>query len=78
MTYACFNHNVVGSSNLKDIKDYCSENGIAYLTTWDFLYYAYKAGLMTKKEIEEFVEKVRNSGSILPTKDIDTYYCDVF
>jgi hypothetical protein len=33
---------------------------------------------MTKKEIEEFVEKVRNSGSILPTKDIDTYYCDVF
>lgn len=78
MTYARFHHNVVGSSNLKDIKDYCSENGIAYLTTWDFLYYAYKAGLMTKKDIEAFVEKVRNSGSILPTKDIDTYYCDVF
>lgn len=30
MTYARFHHNVVGSSNLTDIKDYCSENGIAY------------------------------------------------
>lgn len=74
MTYARFHHNVVGSSNLKDIKDYCSEFGIAYLTTWDFLYYAYKAGKMSKAEIAEFVLKVRDAGSILPDVDIESYY----
>ena len=78
MTYARFHHNVVGSSNLKDIRDYCAEFGIAYLTTWDFLYYAFKAGLMTKDEIGEFVRKVRAAGSILPEMDIETYYCGVF
>jgi len=78
MTYARFHHNVVGSSNLKDIKDYCSEFKISYLTTWDFLYYAYKAALMTKEEVYEFVLKVRKAGSILPDKDLETYYCDVF
>ena len=78
MTYARFHHNVVGSSNLKDIRDYCAEFGIAYLTTWDFLYYAFKAGLMTKGEIMEFVQKVRAAGSILPEMDIETYSCRVF
>ena len=77
MTYARFHHNVVGSSNLKDIRDYCAEFGIAYLTTWDFLYYAFKAGLMTKEEIGEFVRKVRAAGSILPEMDIETYNCVV-
>lgn len=78
MTYARFHHNVVGSSNLKDIKDYCSEHGVAYLTTCDFLYYAFKHGLMTKEEIGAFVQKVRSAGSILPDMDIDSYYCNVF
>lgn len=78
MTYARFHHHVVGSSNLKDIRDYCSEFGIAYLTTLDFLYYAFKAGLMTKQEIRAFGQKVRAAGSILPDMDIDTYYCGVF
>lgn len=78
MTYARFHHHVVGSSNLKDIRDYCSEFGIAYLTTLDFLYYAFKTGLMTKQEIRAFGQKVRAAGSILPDMDIDTYYCGVF
>lgn len=78
MTYARFHNNVVGSSNLRDIKNYCGEFGIAYLTTLDFLYYAYKKGLMSKEEIGAFIIKVRESGSILPDIDLETYYCDVF
>lgn len=78
IAYARYHNHVVGSSNLKDIKDYCAEFKIAYLTTWDFLYYAYKAGIMTKEDIGEFVQKVRSAGSILPEKDIETYYCGVF
>ena len=41
MVYCKDNQDVLGSSNLKDIKDYCSKNNIVYLTTLDFLYYAY-------------------------------------
>ena len=41
MVYCRDNQDVLGSSNLKDIKEYCSQNQITYLTTLDFLYYAY-------------------------------------
>jgi hypothetical protein len=41
MAYCKFNHDVVGSSNLKDIKKYCDDNNITYVTTLDFLYYAF-------------------------------------
>lgn len=78
MAYARYHNHVVGSSNLRDIKSYCAEFGIAYLTTWDFLYYAYKSELMTKAEIDDFVQRVKRAGSILPELDIETYYCDVF
>ncbi len=78
MAYARYNNHVVGSSNLRDIKEYCSEHRIAYLTTWDFLYYAKKSGLMTKEDIELFGKLVREAGSILPEMDIDTYTCTVF
>lgn len=42
MAYCKYTNNVVGSSNLKDIKDYCAQNNITYLTTCDFLYYAWR------------------------------------
>ena len=48
MAYCRFSNNVIGSSNLRDIKDYCQEHKIDYLTTLDFLYYAFLHKLMTK------------------------------
>ena len=41
MIYCREHRDVLGSSNLKDIKDYCLQNGITFLTTLDFLYYAF-------------------------------------
>lgn len=41
MVFCRDNHDVLGSSNLRDIKEYCRKNLITYLTTLDFLYYAY-------------------------------------
>ena len=38
MVYCRDNQDVLGSSNLKDIREYCSQNQITYLTTLDFLY----------------------------------------
>ena len=73
MVYCRDNQDVLGSSNLKDIKDYCSHNKITYLTTLDFLYYAYIRKKMSKVEIDTFIKDVRANGSKLPEVDIEKY-----
>lgn len=77
MSYCKFNNDVIGSSNLKDIREYCNTNNITYLTTIDFLYYAIKKQLMTIEEANEFVNKVTSKGSKLPEVDFNTYTCGV-
>lgn len=73
MVYCLYHHDVVGSSNLSDILDYCTQNGIAYLTTCDFLYYAWRRGKMTVDEVNDFIAKVKNKNSILP-EDFDVQH----
>lgn len=65
----------VGSSNTKDVTSYCDENGITYLTTCDFLYYAIRRGLMTKAEVDAFIAEVRRLGSFPPVVDFEKYVC---
>ena len=77
MVYCRDNRDVLGSSNLKDIRKYCSENDITYLTTLDFLYYAYCRGKMTEQECLVFMRAVNNAGSKLPVVDITRYTCNV-
>lgn len=77
MTYCGYNQDVLGSSNLRDIKDYCEEHGITYLTTLDFLYYAFVRKLMTKEECDSFILQVNAMGSKLPKVDISQYRCTV-
>ena len=74
LTFCKFEHDVVGSSNLADIIDYCEKNGITYLTTIDFLYYAIKNNKLSKDEVQEFISDVNAKGSKLPTNiNFDTY-----
>lgn len=73
MVYCRDNKDVLGSSNLKDIKDYCSRNQITYLTTLDFLYYAFIRKKMTKREVDSFISDVVSKGSKLPDIDIEHY-----
>lgn len=75
MVYCLYHHDVVGSSNTKDVTAYCDENGITYLTTCDFLFYAIERGLMTKDEADAFIREVRSMGSFPPMVDFDTYVC---
>lgn len=75
MVYCLYHHDVVGSSNTKDVTAYCDEKGITYLTTCDFLYYAIKRGLMTKDEADAFIAGVRSMGSFPPIVDFETYVC---
>ena len=77
MVYCRDNLDVLGSSNLRDIKQYCSENGITYLTTLDFLYYAYIRKKITKEECDAFIEEVISKDSKLPRIDISQYNCEV-
>lgn len=73
MVYCRDNKDVLGSSNLKDIKEYCASNQITYLTTIDFLYYAFIRKKMTKEEVSAFIEEVVAKGSKLPSVDIEKY-----
>lgn len=75
MVYCLYHHDVVGSSNTKDVTAYCEEKGITYLTTCDFLYYAIRRGLMTKAEADAFISEVRSRGSFPPVVDFDIYVC---
>lgn len=77
MIYCRDNRDVLGSSNLKDIKEYCSQNDIIYLTTLDFLYYAYCRKKLSAEECDDFMRKVNALGSKLPIVDITRYVCPV-
>ena len=76
MVYCKYNHDVLGSSNLKDITDYCQANDIVYLTTIEFLYFAIKRNLMSIDEAHAFVRKVQANDSHLPTVDFNTFVCN--
>ena len=75
MAYCLFTHNVIGSSNTRDIRAYCQENQITYLTTIDFLWYAWRKHLMTTDEVNAFISEVRSKGSKLREVDIEKYVC---
>ncbi len=78
MIYCREHRDVLGNSNLKDIKDYCLQNGITFLTTLDFLYYAFlPEEAFSAEECNEFIAKVIASGSKLPEVDITRYKCTV-
>lgn len=73
MVYCRDNHDVLGSSNLRDIREYCAANQITYLTTVDFLYYAFVRKKMTKDDVDAFIKDVVSKGSKLPVVDIERY-----
>lgn len=73
MVYCRYNNDVVGSSNLKDIKNYCEMHKITYLTTIDFLYYAIRKQLISITEANSFIIQVRQKDSTLPNTDFTTF-----
>ena len=74
MAYCRYTSNIIGSSNLRDIKNYCVSHQIAYLTTLDFLYYAWLRKKLTEEECNAFMNDVRAKGSRLPVIDSIVQY----
>ena len=73
MAYCQFEHHVIGSNNTRDIREYCNNNGISYLTTGDFLYYAIKRGMMTESDAAQLIADARAQGSNVPDFDYNTH-----
>lgn len=74
--YLRFNPDILGSSNLKDIKAYCETHQIKYLTTMDFICEAYRKEILTEEQCNDFVKAVISKGSKLPCKSFYEYDCE--
>lgn len=72
MAYCKYNQDVIGSSNLRDILNYCEENGIEYLTTLDFIAEAFRKNLLTEEECDYFLYLADSKGKI-PFKSITAF-----
>ena len=75
MAIARFQKNILASSNLKDIGQYCKMHNVDYLTTMDFLCYALKTGFFDEIRCDNFITAVLNQGSKLPVKSMKEYTC---
>ena len=73
MAYCKFNPDIIGSSNLKDITNYCKMNKLTYLSTIDFLYYAIQRNIIKNDEAYLFIQKVKSLDSKLPLVNFSTY-----
>jgi hypothetical protein len=75
LAVARHNKHIVGSSNLKDIRHYCQMHGITYLTTMDFLCYAFHTGKVDIADCNAFINSVRAKGSKLPVAKMEDFNC---
>ena len=73
MAVARYRKNIIASSNLRDIRKYCQKYKIIYLTTMDFLAEAFKNGILSEYECDEFIRITKSKGSKLPVKHIIEY-----
>lgn len=73
MAYCRYSKDILASSNLRDIKHYCHEHRIMYLTTMDMLVEAHKLGLLTESACDEFIRSVKQQGSKLPVDTLHAY-----
>jgi hypothetical protein len=70
-----YQKNILASSNLKDIKNYCLMHKIDYLTTMDFLCTALTIGLFDEARCDVFLKTVLAAGGKLPVKRMRDYAC---
>ena len=73
MAVAKFQKHIIASSNLRDIRLYCEENKIAYITTMDILLDAMDKEKLTEKECNRFISQVKERKSKLPVDTIGEY-----
>lgn len=75
LAVAKYTKDIVASSNIKDIQDYCNKNQITYYTTMDFLCEALRTKKLSQQQCDDFISKVLKAGSRLPVTSMDMYPC---
>src|SRR5690554_3255993 len=64
LIYCKYHSNIIASSNTKDIKPFCEQHGMAYLTTLDILCVVVHKNLLTGAEANQLIQKITfNQGS---------------
>ncbi len=76
LAYCRYHKDIIGSSNIHDILEYCKKYNIKYYTTMDFLAEGYRQGLLSKEECDFFIYKVKSKGSILPYNTLDEFFIE--
>jgi predicted nucleic acid-binding protein len=66
MALARHSEDIIGSSNLKDIADYCKRYNITYFTTLDFIDYAFQTGLINEERANLFISKLHQAKHRIP------------
>jgi predicted nucleic acid-binding protein len=66
MAVCRFDKNILASSNLRDIKPYCAQHSIQYLTTLDLLAIAFQRQVITEADADQCIKDIKAKGSRLP------------
>jgi hypothetical protein len=77
LAYVRYTNNIIASSNLKDIKQYCNLHKIEYLTTMDFLCQALSNGVYDVARCNLFITEVIKKRGKLPVIKMEDYTCRV-
>lgn len=78
LAYCRYHPHIIASSNLTDIRNYCDQHKLAYITTMDILCIALYRKVLTERECDDFIQKVRASNSKLPDMGITKYRDTLF
>ena len=70
MALARYHGDIIASSNLRDIKNYCQKHSITYYTTLDILHFAIQDGHLTPTECDAFLALIKKRNS---KPGFDTY-----
>lgn len=75
LIYCKHHSDIIASSNTKDIKPFCDQNGMAYLTTLDILCVAVSKNILTDQEANELIKKITaNKESYLCCPSIEEHW----
>lgn len=77
LAYVRYTNNIIASSNLKDIKQYCNLHKIEYLTTMDFLCQALSSGVYDVARCNLFITEVIKKRGKLPVNKMEDYTCRI-
>lgn len=75
LAVARYSKNIIASSNLTDIKNYCKLHNVEYLTTMNFLCEALRNGIFDLARCNQFITAVLSKNGKLPVNKMEDYKC---